>query len=150
MDDIKKQVKVGFGVMLLRDGKILLGKRHDEAEKASSELHGEGTWTMPGGKMHFGEKFEEACRRETLEETGIKIDPSKLKLISLTNNLVPDAHFVTLGFLSQDFHGTARVMEPDEITEWRWYEIDQVPDNMYPPSREVLDNYLAKNIYNQG
>ena len=33
-------------------------------EKASSELHGEGTWTMPGGKMHFHEEFEDAAKRE--------------------------------------------------------------------------------------
>ena len=51
----KKYPKVGFGIMVLKDNKILLGKRNDDAEKASSQLHGEGTWTMPGGKLHFQE-----------------------------------------------------------------------------------------------
>jgi len=69
MTDITKKIGVGFGVMILRDGKVLLGQRHFDAAKADSELHGEGTWTMPGGKMHFGESFEETCARETLEET---------------------------------------------------------------------------------
>jgi 8-oxo-dGTP pyrophosphatase MutT (NUDIX family) len=45
--------------MILKDGKVLLGQRHTDAVLASSELHGEGTRTMPGGKMHFGESFEE-------------------------------------------------------------------------------------------
>ena len=67
----KKFVKVGFGVLLWKDSKVLLGKRHDDAVKASSELHGEGTWTMPGGKMHFQESFEDAAKRELEEETGI-------------------------------------------------------------------------------
>ena len=52
-------VGVGFGVMILREGKVLLGQRHVDPVKASSELHGEGTRTMPGGKMHFHESFEE-------------------------------------------------------------------------------------------
>ncbi|OIO63851.1 hypothetical protein AUJ69_00310 [Candidatus Woesearchaeota archaeon CG1_02_47_18] len=39
----EKGVGVGFGVMILRTGKIILGKRHDDPEKASSLLHGEGT-----------------------------------------------------------------------------------------------------------
>jgi len=143
----QKYVKVGFGVMLLRDGEILLGHRNDDAKKASSELHGEGTWTMPGGKMHFGESFEDACAREAMEETGISISKDKLKLISLTNDMVPDAHFVTAGFLCEEFLGEVQVMEPDEITQWKWFNIEDCPANMYPPSRKVLDHYLSKNIY---
>jgi len=143
----QKYVKVGFGVMLLRDGKILLGHRNDDAEKASSELHGEGTWTMPGGKMHFGESFEEACARETMEETGISISKNKLELISLTNDMVPDAHFVTAGFLCKEFAGEAQIMEPDEITEWQWFDIKQIPENIYPPSKKVLEHYLLGKVY---
>jgi 8-oxo-dGTP pyrophosphatase MutT (NUDIX family) len=67
----KKKVGAGIGVLVLKNEKVLLGKRHDEAEKASSELHGEGTWTMPGGKLHFQESFEEGAKRELEEETGI-------------------------------------------------------------------------------
>jgi len=37
----KPRVGVGFGVMILKDNKILLGKRHEDPEKASSLLKGE-------------------------------------------------------------------------------------------------------------
>lgn len=50
----------------MNDGKVLLGQRHSDPEKADSALHGEGTWTMPGGKLHFGESFEEGATREVL------------------------------------------------------------------------------------
>ena len=58
MKDTKKP-GVGFGVILLKDKKVLLGKRHEDSKKADSELHGEGAWTLPGGKLEFGEEFEE-------------------------------------------------------------------------------------------
>lgn len=93
------KVGVGFGVMVFKDKKVLLGKRHEDPEKADSELHGEGTWTMPGGKMHFSESFKEAAYRETLEETGIKINKEKLKLISLSNDMEGEAHFYYHWFL---------------------------------------------------
>ncbi len=143
----EKLVNVGFGVMILKDGKVLLGKRHDDPEKADSALHGEGTWTMPGGKMHFGESFESACTRETLEETGIIVNEEDLKLISLTNDAIADAHFVTVGFLCEKFEGEAKVMEPDEITEWKWYGLNNLPAKIYPPSQKVLNHYCAKKIY---
>lgn len=47
---------LGVGVMILKDNKVLLGLRNPDRVKASSELKGEGTWTMPGGKVEFMEK----------------------------------------------------------------------------------------------
>lgn len=143
----KKKIGVGFGVMILKDNKILLGKRHDDPIKADSLLHGEGTWTMPGGKIDFGEAFEEAAAREVIEETGIKIEEDKLKFISLTNDIVHDAHFITIGFLCEEFEGEAQIMEPDEITKWEWFDLNETPEKMYFPSAKVLENYKANVIY---
>jgi ADP-ribose pyrophosphatase YjhB (NUDIX family) len=81
-----KKIGVGFGVMLLKDSGVLLGKRHEDPEKDSSELHGAGTWTMHGGKLNFGEKYQDAAFREVLEETGIEIDKENLKLIKVNND----------------------------------------------------------------
>lgn len=140
-----KRVGAGVGVLVLKDNKILLGKRNDDAEKASSELHGEGTWTMPGGKLHFGESFEEGARREVLEETGILA--KKLKVVSLTNDIAGDAHFVTIGFLCTEFEGEAKAMEPEEITEWKWFSLENLPAPIFSPSEKILRNYLNKEIY---
>lgn len=140
MDQIKKP-GVGVGVMLLKGGKVLLGKRHFDAARADSELHGEGTWTMPGGKLHFHEELEGAAYREVLEETGVKINQKKLKMISVANDIVKDAHFVTIGFLCEDFQGEPKAMEPEEITEWRWFALDGLPHPIFFPSRKILNQY---------
>ena len=142
---ITKKAGVGFGVMMMRDGKILLGKRHADPAKADSELHGEGTWTMPGGKLEFGESFEEGARREVLEETGVKLGATNV--ICVNNDRVADAHFVTIGLFSEDFTGDAGVMEPDEIVEWRWFELDNLPKPLYFPSAKILENYREGKFY---
>lgn len=147
MEQQNKKVGVGFGVLILKDNKVLLGKRHDDAQKADSELHGEGTWTMPGGKMEFGETFEQSVARDVQEETNLIIDQENLKLISIANDRVEDAHFVTIGFLCQDFKGEAKIMEPDEITEWQWFEIDNLPEQLFFPSAEILENYKKNKVY---
>ncbi|MDP2860810.1 MAG: NUDIX domain-containing protein [bacterium] len=135
----------GFGVMVFRDNKVLLGRRHADPVKASSRLHGEGTWTMPGGKLEFGESFEEGAKRELFEETGVKA--KKLKVISLTNDIVPDAHFITVGLLCEEFRGEPRVMEPDEIVRWQWFSLDDLPSPMFFPSKKIVKNYRAKVFY---
>lgn len=143
----QKKIGVGFGVMILREGKVLLGMRHEDPEKASSALHGEGTWTMPGGKLDFGESFEKAAIREVEEETGLRVLPKDLKLVSLTNDIVPDAHFVTIGFLCENTSGEPNVMEPDEITKWQWFDLDSLPKPIYFPSAKVIQNYQRGRIY---
>lgn len=148
MSDDKKP-GVGVGVMILNsDDQVLLGLRHEEAEKADSELHGEGTWTMPGGKLDFHEGLKNCVERETKEENGL--DLNNLKLVSVTNDTVHDNHFVTIGFLCKDFEGEPEVREPDQIVRWKWFDLKDLPENMFPPSRKIVDNYLSGSIYQDG
>ncbi len=130
--------------MILRDSKVLLGKRHSDPNKADSELHGEGSWTMPGGKLDFGEKLKDAAYREVLEETGLKVDKEELKNISVTDDILEDAHFVTIGFLCEKFEGEPKVMEPDEIVEWKWFDFNNLPDYIFFPTEKIINKYLNK------
>ena len=145
----KKKVEAGFGVMLLRGDMVLMGKRHDDPEKASSMLRGEGTWSLTGGKLDFGETLEDGVYREVLEETGIRVNKNSLKLISVSNDMISEAHFVTLGFLCEDFEGEARVMEPDEVTEWKWFKLDELPSPIFFPAERILKNYKNKTIWSR-
>lgn len=144
-----KKMGIGFGVMIIRDGKVLLGQRHPDPIKADSLMNGEGTWTMPGGKLDFGESFEEGAVREVAEEIGVDILPSDLEVISLSNDIVPTAHFVTVGLLCKNFpkDAEARVMEPDEITQWKWFSLDELPVPLFKPSQKVLNNFKEGKIY---
>ena len=142
-----KKIGVGFGVMILRRNKVLLGQRHHDPAKADSELHGEGTWTMPGGKLHFGETFEDGAKREVWEETGLDIVKKDLSVISLTNDIVDDAHFVTIGLVCKKSKGEAQVMEPDEITRWQWFPLDRLPSPLFEPSKKIFRNYKKSKFY---
>ena len=138
---------IGVGVIMLRNGKILLGKRSSDPEKASSFARAEGTWTLPGGKMNFGESFEDVARREVEEETGIKVNVKNLKLISLTNDVDTNAHFVTIGLLCEDFSGEPKTMEPEEITEWKWFDLQNLPSSMFFISEKMIKNYKESVLY---
>jgi mutator protein MutT len=144
----KQRPKVGVGIMVLKNNKVLLGKRNDDAEKASSDLHGEGAWTMPGGKLDFHETLKDGACRELFEEIGAKISPEKLKIISVSDEIVSDNHYVTIGFLCEDFGGEPKIMEPEEITEWKWYNLDGLPEKVFPPSLKMIKAYLNNKIYN--
>jgi 8-oxo-dGTP diphosphatase len=144
METENKKVRGGFGVLVLKNDKILLGRRHAEAEKADSALRGEGTWTMPGGKLEFGESFEDGAKREVYEETGIRLNT--VKVISVNNDKNEHAHFITIGLFSDDFEGEAKVTEPDEIVEWQWFDFDNLPAPLFFPTAKQIENY-RKNLF---
>ncbi|MFH0830164.1 MAG: NUDIX domain-containing protein [Candidatus Aenigmatarchaeota archaeon] len=58
--------RVRSGVLILKDGKILLYQRPA------------GYWYFPGGGIEHGETAERCAVRETMEETGLKIKVGRL------------------------------------------------------------------------
>ncbi len=61
----RKLPKVGVAAIIIRDGKVLVGRRVG--------AHGHGTWSFPGGHLEFGEEAEQGIAREVKEETGMDV-----------------------------------------------------------------------------
>jgi len=148
MAEEKKRVGAGVGVILKRGNKILLGLRHPDPDKADSAFRSAGEWSLPGGKMDWGETFEEAGVREAKEETGITI--KNPKVICVCNCKNAHAHYMTIGLLATEFKGEARVMEPDEMIEWKWFALNKLPHPRYFPSFMVIENFKKKKFYIKG
>ena len=90
---MENRPKVGTGVIIIKDGKVLLGKRIGP--------HGFGNWCFPGGHLEYGESWEECAIRETLEETGLKI--KNAHFVAVTNDIYSseNKHYITLFMLGK-------------------------------------------------
>ncbi len=118
-----KRPRVGLGVLIFKDGKVLFGKRKGP--------HGRGAWCPPGGHLEFGETWEECAKRETMEEAGIKI--KNLEFITTTNDLHLNEgkHYVTVVMKAEYDSGNAKVMEPDKCEGWDWFAWDDLPQPLF-------------------
>jgi 8-oxo-dGTP diphosphatase len=126
------QIKIGVGVMIWQEGKLLLGSR-------LSKL-GTDRWSFPGGHVEFGESPEQAAIRETKEETNL--DVKKLEKLSFTSDIYKDGqHYITLFFLAREWVGTVKNMEPDKCKEWSWFSPDQLPEPLFEP----IHTWLSEN-----
>ncbi len=131
----KDRPKVGVGVMIWKDGKILLGKRKNS--------HGAGEYSFTGGHIEHGESFEECVRRETREEAGIEI--KNIRFLHVANVLsYPPHHFVNVSFIADWESGVPRVCEPEKCESWDWYDINDLPSPMFKQSAIGVESYLTK------
>ena len=129
---MNKQVRVGVGVVIMHNGKILLGERIGS--------HGANTWATPGGHLEVGESIEACAARETLEETGLVVD--SFENLSFTNDIfkAEDKHYVTLFLRAQYTGGEPKVTEPDKCKQWRWFELDNLPTPLFSPMTNLLND----------
>lgn len=133
------QIKVGIGVLILVDNKILLGHR---IGKDTGGIYEPGSWCLPGGKQEYGETFFEGAAREVEEETSLRI--SGLELFGAADDIAADRHFVTLWVLARSCEGIARVTEPDKQDEWRWFDVNGLPEKIYGPSEKFIRAFLDR------
>ena len=132
----EKIVKVGLGLYIFNEKhQILLGLR--------KSVHGNGTWCPPGGHMEYGESFEEGAVREAKEETGLIIAPKDVFLADVTNDFFEESgkHYVTLNMVTHRFDGEPKIMETDKCAEWRWFDEDNLPSNMFLPAANFLKKH---------
>ena len=122
--------KVGVGVIVVKGGKVLLGKR--------KSAHGEGLWGFPGGHLEFNESWEECASRETMEETGVAIQ--NIRFGTATNDifLAEKKHYITIFMLADYDSGDVEVMEPEKCERWEWFLWDQLPQPPFVPICNLL------------
>lgn len=134
-------IRVGIGVIIVNDGKILLGHYLDSL-KDTGGIYEPGSWTLPGGKLKDNETVIDCIIRETKEESNLDI--SEVSIFNAADDFQPSKHFVSLHAIAKSFDGELKVMEGNKIDEWCWFPIDNLPVNIYSPSRKCIDNYLKK------
>jgi 8-oxo-dGTP diphosphatase len=119
--------------VIRRGDAILLQRR--------KSVHGEGTWSTPGGHLDFGESPADCAVREAAEETGLTI--ADVKFGGVTNDLFDnERHYVTLWFESVCEAGEETVAAPYEMSEIGWFEAGDLPSPLFPPLRRLLDRDL--------
>ncbi len=127
---MNKEVRVGVAAVILREGRVLLGER--------TGSHGANTWATPGGHLELGESIEECAKRETLEETGLVVN--SFKKLSFTNDIFEkeNKHYVTLYVVASCSNGEPQVMEPGKCKQWKWFELDELPEPLFLPLTNLL------------
>ncbi len=136
----KSRPLIGVGVMVFKDGKVLIGKRKSEM--------GRGSYIFPGGHLEYMESFDSCVRREVLEESGL--DSKAIYLPARVYNLkeYDPKHYIDLSFAADWVSGEPKVLEPEKNESWRWYDLENLPSPLFAGMSSTIESYkTGKNYY---
>jgi len=124
-----RNAKPSAGAVIVRDGKVLLGRRAHEPAR--------GHWDIPGGFLDPWEHPAAGAVREVGEETGLVV---ALKgVLDLIIDTYLGRHYVlTIYYLAEVIGGQERA--GDDLGELRWCGPDELPDTFaFDNCRQALE-----------
>lgn len=122
------------GVLVNNKNEILLQKRSDFS-----------SWGLPGGALEFGESAKEACKREFLEETGLKVRVKSLLGVSINfiqhypNQDISQA--VTMEFIVELVENTTKEVS-SETLDLKYFSKDKLPKIFNKQHQLFIDHYF--------
>lgn len=134
----RPSVGVGVAVVVIKAGKILLGK-----DTRKGEVYG-----VPGGHWESGETLAECAIREVKEESGVNC--KKPQLVSIYDFYREDKgkSYVTIGFRATHSSGKLSDLSEEGRLEWNWYEPKEALNlNLFPPDKVLIERFLSGTIY---
>jgi ADP-ribose pyrophosphatase YjhB (NUDIX family) len=129
---------VSIDVLVIRDNKILLGLMTEQWKYEGKQVYG-----VPGRDIHFNEKIGETLRRNIKEEFGCKVTTYKIN--SVNANYALGNHYIGIGIVAE-IDGEPKVLLPEDWEKWEWFEKEDIPDNLFPATKNLIESYLQNKV----
>jgi 8-oxo-dGTP diphosphatase len=128
-----KQPVVIVDILVIRNNRVLLGLLTEEWSQ-----EGQPTYGLPGREILFGEKFGEAVKRNIREELACAM--KAYSVIAVNANYAFNNHYVGVG-VTAVIVGEPQVTKPEDWQKWEWFDINNLPDNLFPPAKNLIESY---------
>lgn len=129
-------------LMLIKDNKILLSRRHNTGYR-------DGEYSFPAGHLDGNETFKQGIVREAKEEIGVILDAADLELVHTMDRRIPNDERADFFFTARKWQGEPKIMEPEKCDDLSWFDLNNLPENIIPYIKQAIDSFLNNIIYSE-
>lgn len=112
----------------------------------------DGKWDIAAsGHVDEGETAKMAVVRECEEELGIDVKIIDLSFVHLSHRVSNSGEktYYDIYFIVNKYEGIPKIMEPDKCSELKWFEIDNIPNEIIEIRKTVINNYRNNIKYSE-
>jgi 8-oxo-dGTP diphosphatase len=120
--------------LLRREGKIAFVLRKNTG-------YMDDCYGLPAGKVEWKEDFKTGAIREAKEEAGVIVAAQDLRFVHIMHR-TEDSDWVDVFFETEKWIGEPYNAEPHKSSELAWLDPANLPQNLVPSVREVMQ-YIA-------
>src|ERR1700689_1004343 len=133
-----KTPNVNIDVLIIKDNKILLGLMTKQWSYEGKQVYG-----VPGRDIYFGEKIGDTLKRNIKEEFDCNV--ITYKIISVNANYALSNHYIGIGIVAE-IDGKPKVLLPEDWEKWEWFDKENLPKNLFPATKNLIDSYLQNKV----
>lgn len=120
-------------ILLNENGQVLLGKRKNSYKS--------GMYGLPGGRIEFKEKIDEAIVREVIEETGLK--SLEIEFTGVVRDSQDKYEFIHFIFSAKVGNQEPQLVEKEKCEGWEWFDLDSDFSNVLAGHRAGIELYKS-------
>ena len=131
---------VAVHLFLIKENKILLSRRYHTGFQ-------DGNYSLVAGHMERNETVKQAMMREAMEEANITLDSQKLEIVQVMHRRTETEERIDYFLLSDQWQGDLKNNEPMKCDSLKWFDLNQLPENMVEYIRYALKCYQRKEYF---
>jgi len=95
--------------------------------------------------VEFKDSLKKTVIKEAKEETGLVVEP--INCISIIEDNIDSQHWISFGFSAKLISGNLKNNEPYKFDEVKYFDIDNLPDNVAKLTKRVILDYKKNNVF---
>jgi len=134
------KIHIAAYLVLEKEGQILFHKRKNSG-------YMDGYYSLVAGHLDGAETAKQAIIREAKEEADIFLAPDDLKVAHVSHRFNPHREYIDIYLVAGNWEGEITNLEPHKCDGLDWFPKEDLPENIVPEVKAVLDQISQRNFY---
>lgn len=128
-------------LFLVKDNKILLLRRFNTGYE-------DGKYSVIAGHIEENETVRQTMVREAKEEADVDIDIEDLEVIHVMHRHENQKR-IDFFLTAKKWKGEPKIMEHHKCDDLRWFELNNLPNNIVPYIKQAINCFLNNVFYSE-
>jgi ADP-ribose pyrophosphatase YjhB (NUDIX family) len=133
-----KKPEVAVDILVIKNNQVLLGLLSKKWLMNGIQVYG-----VPGRDVRCNEKISDTVKRNIQDDIGCTV--ISYKIFSVNASHAFNEHYINIGVVVE-IDGKLQNLNPEDWERWDWFDLSDIPINIFPSAKNAINCYLNKTV----